>query len=336
MAVQVCPITVKQANSRPLPLLQMNIYKLNKGKMAEIDRDPFSLEKDIQALVEKNLENLFGLEFVSTEFKVGDYRIDTLAFDRDSSAFVIIEYKKGHSYSVIDQGYSYLSAMLQSRAEFILEHNEKSGEVLKRDDIDWSQTKVIFVSPSFNPFQKNSVNFKDVPFELWEIKRFSGDLVVLEQHKTSSHNSIKQFQKGNSTISNVSSEIHVSNETDHTSKASEECVAIWNNIKDYFAGLEDVRYKVIKKYISINKNNKGVCFVRIRKDSLLIDVVRGNISAEEKKSKNFFSFDDPKGLCVEKDRAYVDQRRYSYKLEINSKTNLDYALWLLKQKYDSL
>ena len=105
----------------------MNIYKLTKGELIEVDRDTFPLEKDIQSLVEKNLENLFGLEFVSTEFKIGDYRIDTLAFDRDSSAFVIIEYKKGHSYSVIDQGYSYLSAMLQSRAEFILEHNEKSG-----------------------------------------------------------------------------------------------------------------------------------------------------------------------------------------------------------------
>ena len=315
----------------------MNIYKLTKGELIEVDRDTFPLEKDIQSLVEKNLENLFGLEFVSTEFKVGDYRIDTLAFDRDSSAFVIIEYKKGHSYSVIDQGYSYLSAMLQSRAEFILEHNEKSGEALKRDDIDWSQSKVIFVSPSFNSYQKNSVNFKDVPFELWEIRRFSGDLVVLEQHKTSSSDSIEQFEKGNSTISNVSSEIRVSDEAEHTSKTSEECVAIWNNIKDFFAGLEDVRYKVIgRKYISINKNNRGVCFVKFRKGSLLIDVVRGNISAEEKKSKKFFSFDDPKRLCVEKDRPYVDQRRYSYKLEINSKTDLDYALWLLKQKYDSI
>ena len=75
----------------------MNIYKLTKGKLTEVERNSFSLEKDIQSLVEGNLEDLFGLEFVSTEFRVGDYRIDTLAFDRDNSAFVVVEYKRGHS-----------------------------------------------------------------------------------------------------------------------------------------------------------------------------------------------------------------------------------------------
>ena len=314
----------------------MNIYKLTKGELVEIDRDPFSLEKDIQSLAEKNLENLFDLEFVSTEFRVGDYRIDTLAFDRDSSAFVIIEYKKGHSYSVIDQGYSYLSAMLQSRADFILEYNEKSGEALKRDDIDWSQSKVIFVSPSFNSYQKNSVNFKDVPFELWEIRRFSGDLVVLEQYKTSSSDSIGQFEKGNSSISNVSSEIRVSDEADHTSKTSEECVAIWNNIKDYFAGLEDVSHKPMRHYISIKKNKKTVCRVRFRKEFLTISVPRGTISAEGEKSNFFLNFDDPKKLCVEKDRQHHGQQSYWYQLQVNPKIDLDYALWLLKQKYDSV
>ena len=36
---------------------------------------------------------------------------------------------------------------------------------LKVDEIDWSQSKIIFVSPSFNSYQKDSVNFKNLPFE---------------------------------------------------------------------------------------------------------------------------------------------------------------------------
>ena len=172
----------------------MNIYKLTKGKLTEVERNSFSLEKDIQSLVEGNLEDLFGLEFVSTEFRVGDYRIDTLAFDRDNSAFVVVEYKRGHSYSVIDQGYSYLSSMLESKADFILEYNESSGQTLKRDDIDWSQSKVIFVSPFFNSYQKNSVNFKDVPFELWEIKKYSNGTVSFNQHQSSSKESIQNIE----------------------------------------------------------------------------------------------------------------------------------------------
>jgi hypothetical protein len=175
-----------------------------------------------------------------------------------------------------------------------------------------------------------------VPFELWEIRRFSGDLVVLEQHKTSSSDSIEQFEKGNSTILNVSSEIRVPDEADHTSKTSEECVAIWNKIKDHFAGLEDVSYKVKGAYLSINKNNKGVCFVHFRKNHLSLNIVRGNISPKGINSKNFFNFDDPKKICVEYDFQFGDRRRHIYKLEINSKTDLDYVLWLLKQKYDSI
>ena len=314
----------------------MNIYKLTKGKLTEVERNSFSLEKDIQSLVEGNLENLFGLEFVSTEFRVGDYRIDTLAFDRENSAFVIVEYKRGHSYSVIDQGYSYLSSMLKSKADFILEYNESSGETLKRDDIDWSQSKVIFVSPSFNSYQKDSVNFKDVPFELWEIKRFSGDLIALEQCETSSSSSIKQFEKSNSTISAVSSEIHVHDEKDHLSKTSEGCVSTWDKIKDYFSKLEDVSYKVTPNYISVKRNKTAVCFVRFTKHQLSIKIVRGNISKTGVKSKNFFSFDDPKKLCTEDGRKRLDHKRYSYIMKIDQNIDLEYALWLLKQKYDSV
>jgi hypothetical protein len=75
------------------------------------------------------------------------------------------------NFSVIDQGYAYLSLMLNNKADFILEYNENCKDTLKRDDLDWSQSRVIFISPVFNNYQKESINFKDLPFELWEVKR---------------------------------------------------------------------------------------------------------------------------------------------------------------------
>ncbi len=145
----------------------MEIYNIKKGNLELIKKNPFKLEKEIQSLVEDNVSNLFDLEFVSTEFSIGEYRLDTLCYDIENNCFVIIEYKKGNSYSVVDQGYSYLSVMLNNKAEFILEYNESNKKQLKRDDVDWSQSRVIFISQSFNSYQKNSVNFKDIPFELW-------------------------------------------------------------------------------------------------------------------------------------------------------------------------
>ena len=173
----------------------MDLYKLSNDVLGAVDHEAFALEKDIQVLVEKNLETLFGLQFVTTEFSIGEFRIDTVCFDEVANSFVIIEYKKGSSYSVIDQGYSYLSVMLNNKADFILEYNEKKVQTLKRDAIDWSSSRVIFISPAFNSYQKNSVNFQDVPFELWEIRKFAGGLVALEKHQSSSTESINSINK---------------------------------------------------------------------------------------------------------------------------------------------
>ena len=98
----------------------MDLYKIKRTTLELIEREPFKLEKDIQSVVESNIETLFGIEFVTSEFSLGGFRLDSICFDNETNSFVIIEYKKGSSYSVIDQGYSYLSIMLNNKADFIL------------------------------------------------------------------------------------------------------------------------------------------------------------------------------------------------------------------------
>ena len=127
----------------------MDLYKLNKNKLSPIDQDQFKLEKDIQNIVEQNTEEIFNLQLVKSEFAIKNYRIDSLCFDQETNSFVIIEYKKGSSYSVIDQGFSYLSTMLNNKSDFVLEYNESTNSGLKRDQVDWTQSRVIFISTSF-------------------------------------------------------------------------------------------------------------------------------------------------------------------------------------------
>ena len=89
----------------------MDLYKLKDSKLKSVETKDFKLEKDIQNIVESNTEDLFNLQLVKSEFTIQNYRIDSLCFYQESNSFVIIEYKKGSSYSVIDQGFSYLSTM---------------------------------------------------------------------------------------------------------------------------------------------------------------------------------------------------------------------------------
>ncbi|HQC27629.1 MAG TPA: hypothetical protein PLU31_08240, partial [Treponemataceae bacterium] len=133
----------------------MALYSIdNNGKLEQIREFDFKLEREIQKLTEENLQTVFGLEFIKSEFSLNSFRIDTLAFDKDASSFVIIEYKRDKNFSVIDQGYAYLSLMLNNKADFILEYNETQKNTLKRDDVDWSQSKVMFISPSFTSYQR--------------------------------------------------------------------------------------------------------------------------------------------------------------------------------------
>jgi hypothetical protein len=78
---------------------------------------------------------------------------------------------------VVDQGFTYLSLMLENKADFIVEYNESLKQNLKREDVDWSQTRVAFVSTNFTDNQIQATNFKDIAIELWEIKQFDNDTV---------------------------------------------------------------------------------------------------------------------------------------------------------------
>lgn len=314
----------------------MQLFKSKNGKLQSIDKDAFKLELDIQNLVETNLEFLFNLEFVCTEFSIGGFRLDTLAFDEQNNSFAIIEYKKGSSYSVVDQGYSYLSVMLNNKADFILEYNEKTGKQLQRRDIDWSSSRILFVAPSFNNYQKNSINFKDVPFELWEIKKFENDLIALEQYVSSSNESIETVSGNtpNSVIRSVSKEVKASTEEELTSALSTDLIAVWNSTKEKILEFSDTKIHTTKNYVSIKYENKAIIYFWFKKDHILCEMVRGTLNADGSKSDTFFEMDDPKGISeirkwTWKSGAHGNLYRFNLRVE----DEIEYAMYLIKQKY---
>ena len=159
----------------------MSIYEINENKLSVVSKENIKLEHNLQKLTEENLDTLFGLRFIRTEFQLHKLRLDTLAFDDETKSFVIIEYKRDSSFSLIDQGYAYLALLLNNKADFILAYNEKTGESLKVNDVEWSQSRVIFIAQRYTIYQLKAMEFRDLPFELWKVAKYANDTISFEK-----------------------------------------------------------------------------------------------------------------------------------------------------------
>jgi hypothetical protein len=317
----------------------MELYQQGKEKIKAIKAKPFKLEKEIQDLIEKSTDAIFGIEFIRSEFTVDKYRVDSLCFDHENNAFVIIEYKKGSSYSVIDQGYTYLQLLLNNKSDFILALSQYRGKVLNIQEVDWSASKIIFISQSFNSYQKDSVNFKNLPFELFEIKRFENDVIVLNQHKSTSKESIAAI--GNpekpSVISSVNKEVKSYDEEDHIKNSNPEIEQAWEALRDRIVNLDDTDLTPKKHYIALSFSNKTVAYFNFRKSSISIEIPRGNLNPDGTTSKNYFTLDDPKGLALEKSWTWKSGTQGTiYVIKFTQNTDLDYLMFLLKQKVKNI
>jgi len=302
----------------------MKLFTLSDKKLKGISTDPFKLEKEIQDIVENNLKELFDLQFVKSEFSIKNFRIDTLGYQVDSKSFVVIEYKKDRNYSVIDQGYTYMSLMLNNKSDFILEYNENCEGTLRKDDVDWTQSKVIFISPSFTEYQKHSVNFRDVPFELWEIKRYEDGLIGFIEHKTTSVESISSISNDKeNVVTQVTKQIKVFTEEYHLNynkKRPEWVNELYFKLKDRILNLGEVEIKPNGNYMSFRRKSPFVDIVFYMNGLYtIINMKEGKLNDPNSLMKTFGG----KGHWGNGD----------YYTTIDTNTDMEYMMFLINQSY---
>jgi predicted transport protein len=300
----------------------MPLYRLSEKKIEPIKENPFRVERDIQDIVEANLGSLFGLQLVRGEFSLNGLRIDTLAFDKEANSFVIIEYKKDRNFSVVDQGMSYLGLMLNNKAEFILEYNERCNASLKRDDVDWSQSKVMFISPSFTNFQLDAINFKDLPIELWEVHRYANNTVRFDQHKPSQASaSIKTVSKQGAVVEKISREVKTYTEDGHLKIADPKIAELYNRFKELVLSIgSDITVRPMKQYIAFRAKTNVTDVVVLQKSlKIFLNLAKGKL-------------DDPKKLA--RDVSNVGHwGNGDYQIQITSDDELEYIVSLVRQSY---
>ncbi len=299
----------------------MSLFKIENFSLDLIKEFPFKLEKEIQDLTEKNLKQIYELEFVKSEFALTNFRIDTLAYDPASTSFVIIEYKRDKNYSVIDQGFAYLSLMLNNKADFILEYNENCTNTLKKNDVDWSQSRVMFISPSFTSYQREAINFKDLPIELWEIKRYSNNTVNYNQIQTYGvQESVKTISGKDELTKRVNKEIKVYTEEGHLQIANPEVLELYESFKASILNFEGIEIKPKKLYLAfVGRTNITDIHIQRKSLKLWINLTKGNL-------------DDPKKIC--RDVSNVGHwGNGDYEIQVKNNEDIEYIVSLIKQSY---
>jgi len=170
-----------------LQTLTLKVFQSKNQKLTELKQESgkkgFAYEKIIQTIVENNLEKVFpSLEFLTSEYQIENLRPDSIAFDNDRNSFAIIEYKNVKHKGVVDQGMSYYQLLQEKREAFVLLYYKIKGKVLDIDrDINWDETRVLFISPHFTLHQKRASQSVDLPIELYEIAKFEDGIITLNK-----------------------------------------------------------------------------------------------------------------------------------------------------------
>lgn len=283
----------------------------------ELKQNDFKNEKELQKYFENNLEKILGFKFICTEFGVGNFRIDSLAFDNESKSFKIIEYKNVKNHSLVDQGYTYLKLLLERKADFILQYNTITKSSLTINDIDWSQSRIIFVSPIFTPYQLNATDFKNIPVDLIKVTRYENDIIDIDFIRKTSNVKIEEFGV-ESEQKEVNKEIKVYTEEDHLNKVSEKTKKLYESLKSKILELDDIDIDVKKVYVAF-KGRRNIVDIEFNQNKLKVDInlKKGTLV-------------DP--LNIAQDITKVGHwGNVDYRVEVSSEEDIDNLIPLIKQ-----
>ena len=159
----------------------LKLFRVADGHAHPLLGSSVALEKSLQTLIERNMDTLFGVRFLASEYSTGlkhRGRIDSLGMDENGSP-VIFEYKRAVNENVINQGLFYLDWLLDHRAEFKLLVLERLGADIAAE-LDWATPRLICVANGFTRYDEHAVQQINRSVELYRYKDYEGDLLALE------------------------------------------------------------------------------------------------------------------------------------------------------------
>ena len=267
----------------------MPLFHIDKSKLTTAKPINFSKEKEIQTLIENNLEVVFNCKFIESEFSTGSEhagRIDTLALSEDHNP-VIIEYKKIASSELVNQSLYYLSWIKDHKGDFQVAVNKKLG---KNIEIDWNDIRVICIAPEYKKFDLHAVRMMGANIELWQYKYYNTNILYLEEifKKSTALMSPEMDTKNKNPIMvSAGKKAAQTRQTgsytikEHFDNCDEKIKKILQELRDFILDIDEtveeapkkfyIAYKVSQNFVCVEtKKNKIILFLKINPKEIKI------------------------------------------------------------------
>ena len=240
----------------------IDLFQIKDTSLSPVDRVLPKFEREIQRLLEDNLETVFGVRLVASEYPTGEKhagRIDTLGIDENNTP-VIIEFKLSSSVSVIVQSLFYLDWLLDHKGDFEI-LAKKQGD--NPAPVDWTQPRILCVAESFSPYDLSAVSHLGRAVQLVEYKLFAGGLLLLDvlgeaTRRVSSKQAISPTQVASYSIEQ------------HLSRAQGEMHRIAHELRQYLLDEGgDVSEGPTREYIAF-RTARNFCCLEIHREHILL------------------------------------------------------------------
>ena len=222
------------------------------------------LEKELQNLIEKNMEVFFGVRFLKSEYIITNGRMDSIGIDENNSP-VIFEYKRSQNENVINQGLFYLDWLLDHKADFKLLVIEKLG-MEQANNIDWSVPCVICIARDFTKYDVHAVNQMQRNIKLVSYRKYNDDLILFEHLNTPTVKPIVESSTGDGDTKNSTQKTHL----EKLASASDNIKSLYYSICDFIESLgDDIAPNQLKLYLAYKKVQNMVCIEIYHKQVIL-------------------------------------------------------------------
>ena len=249
-------------------MADIKLFNINKN-VKEYQSGTVTLEKELQTVIENNMNTFFGVTFLASEYRTTDGgRMDSIGIDENHCP-VIFEYKRSMKENVINQGLFYLNWLLDHKDSFKVLVIEKLG-LKAADDIDWTMPRVVCIAGDFTKYDESAIKQMNRNISLIRYKKFGDDLLMFEQINENIAAAISE----DTSVSKPKSSDKTFEE--QINGADKEIKVLYQNLSNYILSLgDDISETHLKLYAAFKKIRNIVTVVALKKKlviNLPIDV----------------------------------------------------------------